>query len=119
VLNGDVTKTFDPDALLTLEPTSWRLPNGKLPFGIPDVPGPTRYFSLQQVADAVGATHYEIDILFDLGTIPGQCYRGAPRSRRSGRRIRAIKVLEYVAALRRGEYAWLTSDAYDVEPAGS
>jgi hypothetical protein len=115
VLNNSVPKASVPEPSLTLDPASWKLADGKFPFGVPDLSRPTRYFSLQQVANAVGATLYEIEKLFEMGAIPGQCFRGAPRSRQQGRRIRAIKALEYVIALRDGDYAWLTSDAYDNE----
>ena len=114
LLDNLVNAQDESSIALTPDPASWRLPNGKMPFGIPAISEPTRYFTLQQIATAAGLRLYQVNKLFELGAIPGQCFRDAPRSRKqTARRIRAVKALEYVAALRRGEFSWMTRDGYD------
>jgi hypothetical protein len=112
---GDETRSRS-EAEVIPYPKSWRLPDGAMPFGIPEIVVYTPYLSLSQIGIACSLKRHNVEALFDLKAIPAQCYRQGARSRNKGfSRIRAVKTLPYVKELLSGNYAWLNADAIDCD----
>jgi hypothetical protein len=111
-MNQDRDPDFQETHRVTRDYRTWRLANGKVLWGIPDIEGARHYYSLTELAKALDRKRHEIEALFDLGAIPAQCYRIGPCAR-SGKpkRMRAVRAYQYVQAVYRGDFAWLDADS--------